>query len=306
MVAKYFRRIRTLFRVALVALLASATVTSAAVISTCTKPGMVAFTFDDGPSLENGYKLLDYLEALNVKVTFHWVTEFLGEFALQQLVERASISGHLIGLRAEVTWDLHGLSASELSSRLQNTRSILAKYSGYQPTFLRLPYGNYTEEQVAAAESLGFIVTSHSVDGYSYLTNNSGTVINNVESAFGPLVPGPQPSNIILLQEYNSWAVEAMPELVNFVRNRGYKIVRLDECLGVTVPELPRSTTTTTTLTTTQADATVTSTVTVGVAPTISHSGPPGANAAAVSSQGISIYGVGLTLIVGVLFLLFF
>jgi peptidoglycan/xylan/chitin deacetylase (PgdA/CDA1 family) len=80
-----------------------------ATIFSCTVPGTVAVTFDDGPYIYTS-GLLDLLASTNHKVTFfqngqNW--DSIYNYGAE--LTRAIASGHQLGHHSQVTWDYHDL-----------------------------------------------------------------------------------------------------------------------------------------------------------------------------------------------------
>jgi peptidoglycan/xylan/chitin deacetylase (PgdA/CDA1 family) len=76
-------------------------VTPGVVIKQCTKPGMLALAYDDGPYLYTS-DLVDILDAAGAKATFFWTGTLYGcIYGQAAAVKKAYASGHQI---ASHTW----------------------------------------------------------------------------------------------------------------------------------------------------------------------------------------------------------
>jgi peptidoglycan-N-acetylglucosamine deacetylase len=117
------------------------------------RPGEIALTFDDGPSLTWTPRLLDMLAAKKIRATFF----LLGERAqaAPELVRRIAAAGHLIGNHSWNHPDLARCSAARIRDELTRTQSALEQITGARIKFFRPPYGARRPAVFRIARSLG-------------------------------------------------------------------------------------------------------------------------------------------------------
>lgn len=200
------------------------------VINQCTQRGMYAMTWDDGPT---GYtaQLLDTLAQKKVKVTFHITTQYLTDPSIQSMIQRIASAGHLIGLRTEASVDLFKMTDAQIRAYVARQANVLSSFIGYFPKFIRLPYNGYDQRVLSAIESTGLIATSHNLETYDY-NNDGGRTLNAVKLALS-LVGKGQGSFISVQHDGVQQSVGIAGKVIEQIQASGYKIVKLDECLGL-------------------------------------------------------------------------
>lgn len=214
----------------IVAFILSCSAVSAKVITQCVSPGMFAMTFDDGPAAHT-QELLQILRSKNAKITFHLTTTYLTDPNTQSMVKQIANDGHLIGLRTEASWNLLSMSSDQIKAGLARQGNVIANFSGHYPKFVVLPYGGYDQRVLDAVESTGLIVTSFNIDTYDY-HNDGARTLNSVKLSLSLAGQG-QGSFISVQHDGIKQSVAVTGQLVDIIRDNGYKLVKLDECLGM-------------------------------------------------------------------------
>lgn len=203
---------------------------SANVINKCSSNGLFSLTIDDGPA-DFTKQLLGILDQKKVKATFHLSLQNLTDPTVQSLVKRISSAGHLIGIRTEPEWNLMKMTDDQLRSAVARQSEIMHQFIGYYPKLLRLPYRKYDDRVLKALESAGAIVTMHNLESYDY-SGDSKRIVSAFKLAMG--LKSSNSSSFISIQHDSSKnSVTSTPEIIDAIKASGYKIVRLDECIGV-------------------------------------------------------------------------
>jgi peptidoglycan/xylan/chitin deacetylase (PgdA/CDA1 family) len=204
--------------------------TDAKLVNQCTQRGMYAMTWDDGPA-QYTPQLLDTLASKNVKVTFHITTKYLTDPNIQAMIQRISGAGHLIGLRTESDWNLFNMSDEQIRAGVARQANVLASFTGYVPKFVRLPYNGYDDRVLAAIESTGLVATTHNLETYDY-NNDGGRTSAAVKLALS--LQGKGAGSFISVQHDGvQQSVGVAGTIIDQIKSSGYKLVKLDECLGL-------------------------------------------------------------------------
>ncbi|PJF19047.1 Carbohydrate esterase family 4 protein [Paramicrosporidium saccamoebae] len=202
----------------------------AKLVNQCTQRGMYAMTWDDGPA-QYTPQLLDTLASKNVKVTFHITTKYLTDPNIQAMIQRISGAGHLIGLRTESDWNLFNMSDEQIRAGVARQANVLASFTGYVPKFVRLPYNGYDDRVLAAIESTGLIATTHNLETYDY--NNDGERTRSAVKLALSLQGKGAGSFISVQHDGVQQSVGVAGQIIDQIKSSGYKLVKLDECLGL-------------------------------------------------------------------------
>ena len=199
----------------------------------CRKEGSIAFTFDQGPSQYTGI-LLTSLSKANVKATFHIVPDYLENPVVSANLRRAATEGHLIGLFVK-----DNIKEENVKVYLNNACATMKQYINYQPTFLRFTTPGPSDKMLKIVTELGYKVTSYNLDSqdYSYANettenNGEGNVYRTIRGVLDQIVPPTLGSFICVQRDIVQASVMQMPAILKYVKGRGYKAIRLDECIG--------------------------------------------------------------------------
>ena len=183
----------------------------------CAVEQCVVLTFDDGPDPHSTPALLDILESRGVPANF---------FVLGSLVqgnEHIILRMQRLGMGVENhTWDhpnLAAMSPAAVTDQLARTNSEIHRVLGYTPKYMRPPYGAWTP---GVTPTHGMHPVLWEVDPQDWLYRNSATVTQNVLDLTGP-------GDVILLHDIHQTSVDAVPMIIDSLRESGYTFATLDD-----------------------------------------------------------------------------
>ncbi|CAE6492932.1 unnamed protein product [Rhizoctonia solani] len=135
---------------------------AASVITSCSQPNTAAITFDDGPYTWTR-TIVDKLDAAGAKGTFfvngkNFDCIYSGNNPSN--LKYAYDQGHQV---ASHTWShphLPTLSASQIEDELTRINTAIEGITGAVPAFIRPPYGEYNQDVLDVAGSLGQTATT--------------------------------------------------------------------------------------------------------------------------------------------------
>ncbi|UNI21543.1 hypothetical protein JDV02_007523 [Purpureocillium takamizusanense] len=210
------------------------------IITTCSSPGQVALTYDDGPESFTS-ALLDKLDALGVKATFFVSGNNVGKGEIDgcgnswaSIVKRAYDAGHQI---AHHTWTHQDLEAA--NSTVRKTEMIYDEMAfrnifGWFPTYMRPPFLSCGSNCQALMSQLGYHIVSTNLDTKDY-ENDSPTQIQVSKDRYSAGMSNTSISNsyIVLAHDTHEQTVTNLTDyMVRVAKDRGYKLVTVGECLG--------------------------------------------------------------------------
>jgi peptidoglycan/xylan/chitin deacetylase (PgdA/CDA1 family) len=198
---------------------------------------VVALTFDDGPDPDYTGPILDILARKGVKATFYNIGANV--LTAPELVRREYLEGHDIGNHTFSHRDPTKLSAAQLALELNATSRILRSITGAQTHLFRPPYAGPSFDYLDAkpevafvATRLGYIIGGLGVETCDYCGVGPQWIVS---SAIDGVVN--QHDHVILLHDggqNHSATVAALPELIDELRNAGYRFVTTHELIGST------------------------------------------------------------------------
>lgn len=190
----------------------------------CELTACVALTFDDGPNKQVTPRLLDALHTADAPATFFVQGQFVSG-SNKQLLATMAAQGHEIGSMSWRHKQLHTLSANELSRWFHDTDEVIEDAGVAKPTLFRPPDGAWSEDVVETARADGQSVILWNVDARDWDAKTSADdIANNV-------LNGASAGAIIALHDGNERTVEAIPQIVSGLRERGFHLVTVSQLL---------------------------------------------------------------------------
>ncbi|KAJ3128511.1 Ataxin-3 [Nowakowskiella sp. JEL0407] len=205
-------------------------------VSKCVKPGMFALTFDDGV---NKYEpeLLDKLRKHDVKVTFFLNSNLYVNNSATPYngwIKRMYDEGHQVATHTATHPNLVGLNSTQRFAELKEVDRVIGNIIHRKPAMMRPPYGSYDNATLADLAKYGIeTAVLWNVDSGDWSHNNATQSFLNVKTALETNCPTKGSSSVIILSHSSlSSSVEYVDLIIPYVRKRGYRFVRLDECTG--------------------------------------------------------------------------
>ncbi|KAF2447645.1 carbohydrate-binding module family 18 protein [Karstenula rhodostoma CBS 690.94] len=209
----------------------------------CTEPGTVAITYDDGPYIYTDY-VLDLFEKYNMKATFFITGINNGKGAIDDastqwpaVISKMYAAGHQF---ASHTWSHQDLSAITQEQRINQMvhnemaiRNIIQKL----PTYMRPPYSSCDEPSGCwkDMQDLGYVVTYFDIDTDDY-NNDSPDKIQNAKNNFSKYF---QTDNVAtdkflsIEHDIHEQTAHNLTEyMLKIIQDKGYRGVTVGECLG--------------------------------------------------------------------------
>ncbi|MCL4498972.1 MAG: polysaccharide deacetylase family protein [Chloroflexi bacterium] len=185
----------------------------------------VALTLDAGASSEPTPAILDVLKRKNIKVTFFLTGKWVEQNP--ELAKRIAREGHEIGNHSYSHPDFLKSDPALLDQELAKTETLIRETTGKDPKpFFRAPFGSRNQKMIDQLAQHGYFSVYWTVDSFDWKEGVTGPEVK--ARVLSALAPG-----AIILSHCGS-AVEAqvLPEIIDEIQNRGYKIVRLSDVLS--------------------------------------------------------------------------
>jgi peptidoglycan-N-acetylmuramic acid deacetylase len=189
-----------------------------------TSQKIIYLTFDEG--YENGYtaKILDVLKAKNVHAAFFVTKDYIEKNT--ELVKRMRDEGHIVGNHSMRHLSSPSLSDAELFSEINETAWTYKKLIGTDMVkVFRPPMGEYSERTLAVAHNMGYKTIFWSFAHRDWETNNQP----GKTATYNTVMQRYHNGSIMLLHAVSSSNTEALPEIIDSFREKGYSFGTLDQ-----------------------------------------------------------------------------
>ena len=186
----------------------------------------IALTFDDGPGRYTA-AILSELERERASATFFVVGEHVA--GQQGLLRRMLGDGDAIG---DHSFSHTNLAKDAVLARIEieQTKRAIERATGYVPCLFRAPYGDVSPALLREASAAGLVTVQWDVDprDWSLAPPNriAATVLEEARNG-----------SIVLMHDGGGPrepTVEALPRVIQSLRERGFRLVTVPQLLGVT------------------------------------------------------------------------
>ncbi|KAI9234166.1 MAG: hypothetical protein BYD32DRAFT_398405 [Podila humilis] len=251
-------------------------------IDTCIKPGVVAWTIDDGPGMFND-QLLAIMAKKNVTATFFVLGTMIDQNAAQAgALKKILAGGHQLASHTYSHGNLDNMTVDEMKKEMSTTSDAMFKHSGVRPRYMRAPEGRCGPLCTKVMTELGLVISHWNVDTNDWRFMNEKDPLKATESSMTEITKvilnesDPAKDSFILLQhEIHKFSVEHLADrVIDSILKKGYRFVSMEECIGEKpylegsiLPSIAgTSTTATATIATMTASAAATTTTTTTAA----------------------------------------
>ena len=197
---------------------------------------LIALTFDDGPSRAFTPDVLRILKEKDAKATFFVVG---ANAALEPDILRAIYAdGHDIGNHTFTHPSLAEIPAAQLDLELNATQRVLESKLGVRTVLFRPPFVKDIEPEtrdqartLVSSAAMGYITIGLKIDPVDWERPGTQEIIDRTVA-----YATAQRGNIVLLHDGGgdrSQTVEALPQLIDELRTRGFRLVTISELLGL-------------------------------------------------------------------------
>ncbi|GAC1373005.1 MAG: hypothetical protein NVSMB39_7240 [Candidatus Saccharimonadales bacterium] len=177
--------------------------------------GAVTLTFDDGPNNTFTGPILDILKQYGVHAIFFSVGRNVN--AYPEMTRRIAAEGHTLGNHSFTHAQLSRLPLTAVAQELDTTQQAISRAAAITPNLFRPPYGDSTLTINNLAASRGLQTMMWSVDPRDWAQPGPAVIAQRV-------VGGAVPGSNILLHVLHRQTVDALPAIIEGLRQRGFII----------------------------------------------------------------------------------
>jgi len=195
------------------------------ICSARTNEKVIALSFDDGPAGKKTTRILDILKENNVEAAFFCIGKNMPDN--ENILKRITNEGHIIGNHSNSHNSFFDLfSSKKMLNELELASQTCQDITGFYPRFFRPPYGVTNPNLKKAVLQGGFISIGWSIRSYD-------TVIGNEERLQARILDRLKSGAILLLHDSSESTLKILPRLLKEIRNKGYKMIRLDKMINL-------------------------------------------------------------------------
>ena len=181
----------------------------------------VVLTFDDGPWPDHTRAVLAALANHCTKATFFPI----GKHALwhPEILKEVAAAGHTIGSHTWSHANLAKMKGEKATEEIEKGLSAVALALGTPPSpFFRFPFLKDPKDQLAYLGTRNLAIFSHDLDSFDFKMRKPEEVVKSVMAKLDKKGKG-----IILMHDFQQATAKAMPDLLEQLKAKGYKVVHL-------------------------------------------------------------------------------
>lgn len=204
------------------------------------RPGEVVLTFDDGPDPAVTPKILQILDAYEVKAVFFMVGKMAKNHP--KTAQLVASGGHTIGSHSHghekipnVDYEAAMLSIAKSEAAINAALAPLGK--SVSP-FFRFPYMAASSTVSTSLVDAGWTIFSFDADSWDYLKQTPDRILKRTLKRLDAKGGG-----IVLFHDIHARTLDVLPGFLDGLKERGYKVVRVvpknPNILTAAVPDTP-------------------------------------------------------------------
>ena len=182
----------------------------------------IAITFDAAWTNQDTEQLIQILKKHNAKATFFVVGDWAEKFP--ESVKAFHDAGHTIANHSDTHKAFSKSLREEIKKEIEDCNDKLQKITGEKVTLLRAPSGDYTQESLEVANSLGMYTIQWNCDSLDYTKISVDEIVNRV-------INGTQNGSIILFHNGVENTAEALDKILTELSKQGYSFISVDDLI---------------------------------------------------------------------------
>ena len=180
----------------------------------------VALTFDAAWGADKTSKIVEILTNEGVGGTFFLVGFWSEKYA--DKIKEIDAAGLDIGTHSNTHPKMSQLTSSQIEDELTVSMNLITSATNKEVRFFRPPYGDYNDQLLTVADNLGLQTIQWSVDSLDWKGLSADQILARVKA-------GVHNGAIILFHNNSDNIVEALPQVIAFLKAEGYSMVNLSD-----------------------------------------------------------------------------
>lgn len=183
----------------------------------------IALSFDASWGADKTLSILETLERYDIKANFFAVGFWAEKYS--DTLKKLSDSGRMeIGTHSNTHPHMPKLSKSQMELELDSSVKIIEEITGKKPDLFRTPFGDYNDALIETATEKGLYTIQWDVDTLDWKGLKAGEMAARV-------LKKAQNGSIVLMHNDGEHTVEALPLIIEGLKNKGYSFVTIGELI---------------------------------------------------------------------------
>ncbi|KAJ5520047.1 hypothetical protein N7463_000500 [Penicillium fimorum] len=198
----------------------------------CSRPNSFAFGIDDGQP-QFSQRVMRILDEEDVRVTFFVVGAGLRDQSsnFTEFYEEMLKKGHQVALHSNTHPKMESLTTiREIDDEIIQAAHVFKRQLNIESSYFRPPFGTVAARlrQELARHIPNPYIVNWSVDVEDWLWANTSTPEKQLEAFYRDVNRG---GNLAVMHYLNPTTIGYLPEFIRHIKNAGYRIMRIDQCL---------------------------------------------------------------------------
>ncbi|MEG1581915.1 MAG: polysaccharide deacetylase family protein [Clostridia bacterium] len=185
-----------------------------------TKSRKIAITFDAAWGGDKTSEIVKICKDKGIPATFFLVGFWTEKFP--ELVKLIDNAGFDIGTHSNTHPNMSGLSDSQMRNELSTSMKLITDITGKAVRFFRPPYGDYNDRLLSISSELHLQTIQWSVDSLDWKGLSASQLLSRITD-------GVHNGAIILCHNNSDHIVEALPQIIDALKARGYEFSKMSE-----------------------------------------------------------------------------
>ena len=180
----------------------------------------VAITFDAAWGSDKTSKIVEICKENGIEATFFLVGFWVEANA--DKVKEIDAAGFDIGTHSNTHPKMSTLSANAVMQELSTSVELISNITGKQVKFFRPPFGDYNNQLLEIASSMNLMTIQWDTDTLDWKGLSAEQILTRVKASVTN-------GSIILCHNNSDHILEALPLVINYLKEQGYQMVKLSD-----------------------------------------------------------------------------
>jgi polysaccharide deacetylase family sporulation protein PdaB len=183
---------------------------------------LVALSFDAAWGADKTEGIIKILKEYEADATFFLVGFWVDNYP--EMTKKIAESGFEIGTHSNTHAHMARLSRQQCAQDLKQSMEKIESCTGVKPQLFRAPFGEYDNELIEAAESLGLMTIQWDVDSLDWMDKTTLEIAQRVLSRV-------KEGSIVLFHNNSDHILDALPLVLERLKMRGFKCVKVGDLI---------------------------------------------------------------------------